>query len=298
MVAIGRLTKRIGFAFALRLLRILALMPYGVSARLGSALGTLLYRIPSSRKRIVHTNLRLCFPNRSEQEYERLALANFRHVIRSYVERGIQWFGSRRAIGKLVSVESAIDLSEADPPPTIYMGFHFVAIEAGSMMYSLTNPIASLYTPMSSQLVDQLAKRQRGRFGAEMISRADSARRTLATLKRGKPVMLAADMDHGHRDSLFVPFFGVPACTLTSIARLARASGARVVPFVTEVLPGYQGYKMTIFAALADYPSHDLQDDARRMNAFLEEQVSRMPEQYYWVHRRFKTRPHGEPSVY
>ena len=280
------------------LLRVFALLPYGVVARVGNGLGALLYRIPSTRRRVVHTNLKLCFPDMSDEERERLARAHFCHVIRSYVERGPQWFGNAAAISRLVEVESAIDLAEAHSRPTIFLGFHFVGIEAGCMMYSTRHPVASLYTPMSNVLFDAMAKRQRGRFGTEMIPRSDSVRRALRVLREGKPVMLAADMDFGLRDSVFVPFFGVPACTLTSVSRLAKAGNARVVPFVTEVLPDYRGYKLTIFEELSEFPSADATVDARRITEFLETQVRRIPAQYYWVHKRFKHRPVGEPAVY
>ncbi|MDE1184126.1 lipid A biosynthesis lauroyl acyltransferase [Paraburkholderia sp.] len=280
------------------LLRAFALLPYGLVARFGNGLGALLYRIPSTRRRVVHTNLKLCFPDLSDVERDQLARAHFCHVIRSYAERGTQWFGNARAIAKLVEVESAIDLSEAHAQPTIFVGFHFVGIEAGCMMYSTRHPVASLYTPMSNVLFDAMACRQRARFGTEMIPRSDSVRRALRVLRAGKPVMLAADMDFGLRDSVFVPFFGVPACTLTSVSRMAKAGNARVVPFVTEVLPDYRGYKLTIFDALSDFPSDDPTVDARRLTEFLETQVRRMPAQYYWVHKRFKHRPAGEAAVY
>lgn len=110
--------------------------------------------------------------------------------------------------------------------------------------------------------------------------------------------MLAADMDHGIENSVFVPFFGVPTCTLTSISRLAKLGRARVVPFVTEVLPDFKGYKLTIFEPLEGFPSESDTNDAARMNAFLEAQIMRFPDQYYWVHRRFKNRPAGVPGVY
>ena len=290
--------NRIGFAFLVALLRMFAVLPYGLVARFGALLGACLYAIPSRRRRIVLVNLRLCFPGRTESEYEQLGRAHFRHVVRSYVERGVQWFGSARDIEQLVQLESSIDLDDPNAPPTIFMGFHFVAIEVGCMLYSMKLPIASLYTPMSDARMCALARSQRGRFGADMIKRSDSARKVLKLLRAGKSVMLAADMDHGVENSVFVPFFGVPACTLTSVSRLARLGGARVVPFVTEVLPDYQGYKMTIFEPLADFPSEDDTVDARRMNAFLETQVLRFPDQYYWVHRRFKHRPEGVPAVY
>ena len=143
-----------------------------------------------------------------------------------------------------------------------------------------------------------MAKAARGRFGADMASRADSARVVLRWLHDRKPVMLGADMDYGIRNSTFVPFFGVPTCTLTAVGRFAKVGRAQVVPFIGEVLPGYKGYRLKVFKPWENYPTGDDEADARRMNAFLEEQIPKMPEQYYWVHKRFKTRPPGVPSVY
>ena len=294
----GRLLGRLGYVLIVVLLRVFAVLPYTLVARFGSALGAILYALPSSRKHIVLVNLRLCFPGKSEREYDDLARDHFRHVVRSYVERGIQWFGSEKRIRKLVYIESRIDLEDRNAPPTIFLGFHFVSIEVGCILYSTRLPAASLYTRMSNTRLCSLARRQRGRFGAEMIERSTSARKIVGLLRSGKPVMLAADMDHGIHNSVFVPFFGVPACTLTSVSRLARLAHARVVPFVTEVLPDYRGYKLTIFEPLSDFPSESDTIDARRMNEFLETRISRCPEQYYWVHRRFKNRPQGVEGVY
>ncbi|APR97221.1 hypothetical protein PATSB16_38870 [Pandoraea thiooxydans] len=291
---------KFGYLFGATLLRALNCLPYGVVGRFGDALGSLLYLIPSSRRRVVHTNLRLCFPHWDDAQRERVARAAFRHAIRSYAERSVQWFADREKMERLVQVESEVDLTDPDMPPTILLGFHFVGIEAGSIFinHALRRPCASLYTPMSNPFFDALAKRQRGRFDAEMISRADSAREVLRVLRERKPIMLAADMDYGLRNSVFVPFFGVQACTLTSISRLAQAGRAQILPIVTEVLPNYRGYKLKVFAPWENYPSGDPVADTRRMNAFLEEQILRMPEQYYWVHKRFKTRPEGEAGVY
>jgi KDO2-lipid IV(A) lauroyltransferase len=290
--------EQLGFGLIVVLLRVFSVLPYKVVARLGSALGATLYALPSHRKHVVHVNLRLCFPGRTEREYDDLARNHFRHVVRSYLERGIQWFGSSPSIRDLVQIESKIDLEDKNAPPTIFMGFHFVGIEVGCMLYSTRLPVAALYTRMSNARLCNLAKRQRGRFGAEMIERSTSARKIVGLLRAGKPVMLAADMDHGTDNSVFAPFFGVPACTLTSVSRLAKLGHARVVPFVTEVLPNFRGYKLTIFEPLDDFPSGCDTTDARRMNAFLEAQILRFPEQYYWVHRRFKHRPPGAPGVY
>jgi KDO2-lipid IV(A) lauroyltransferase len=212
----------------------------------------------------------------------------------------VQWFGSAKKLARLTQVESEVDLTDPDMPPTLLLGFHFVGIEAGSIFlnYALKRPCGSLYQPMSNPEFEAVAKQARGRFDAEMASRADSARIVLRWLRDRKPVMLGADMDYGMRNSAFVPFFGVPACTLTAVSRLAEVGHAQVLPFVGEVLPNYKGYRLKVFKAWENYPTGDDAADARRMNAFLEEQILRMPEQYYWVHKRFKTRPPGEPGFY
>jgi KDO2-lipid IV(A) lauroyltransferase len=291
---------RVGTQLAIALLKFFALLPYGFVARLGDGIGWLLYQIPSRRRAIVHTNLKLCFPEWSDEKREEIAQKHFRHAIRSYLERSVQWFGSLRKLEKLVQVESEIDLSDPDLPPTLLLGLHFVGIEAGSIFINhvLGRQCGALYQPMSNAELDSVAKKARGRFGADMASRADSARVVLRWLRERKPVMLGADMDYGARNSTFVPFFGVPACTLTAVGRFAKVGRAQVVPFIGEVLPGYKGYRLKVFKPWDDYPTGDDDSDARRMNAFLEEQIPLMPEQYYWVHKRFKTRPPGMPSVY
>ncbi|PMS37692.1 KDO2-lipid IV(A) lauroyltransferase [Trinickia symbiotica] len=291
---------RVGTKIAIGLLKLLAMLPYGLVARAGDGLGWLLYQIPSRRRRIVHTNLKLCFPEWSDEKREEVASKHFRQAIRSYLERSVQWFASAKKLDKLVQVDSEIDLTDPDMPPTLLLGFHFVGIEAGSIYINraLRRQCASLYQPMSNPELEEVAKHARGRFGADMASRADSARIVLRWLRERKPVMLGADMDYGLRNSTFVPFFGIPTCTLTAVGRLAKAGNAQVVPFIGEVLPNYKGYRLKVFKPWANYPSGDDETDARRMNAFLEEQIPLMPEQYYWVHKRFKTRPPGMPSFY
>jgi Kdo2-lipid IVA lauroyltransferase/acyltransferase len=292
--------SRYGAKFAIALLKLFALLPYGFIARLGDGLGWLLYQIPSHRKRVVHINLKLCFPEWNDERCEEVAQKHFRHAIRSYLERSVQWFGSAKKLEKLVHVDSEIDLNDPDLPPTLFLGFHFVGIEAGSIFlnYSLHRTCGSLYQPMSNPELEAVAKAARGRFDAEMASRADSARIVLRWLRDRKPVMLGADMDYGMRNSTFAPFFGVPACTLTAVGRLAKVGHAQVVPFIGEVLPNYKGYRLKVFKPWENYPTGDDDLDARRMNGFLEEQIPRIPEQYYWVHKRFKTRPPGEPGFY
>jgi Kdo2-lipid IVA lauroyltransferase/acyltransferase len=139
----------------------------------------------------------------------------------------------------------------------------------------------------------------RTRFGRQRaLARQQGVRAGLAAIKEHLPFYYLPDMDYGPRDSVFVPFFGVPAATVTGLARLARLARARVVPCVTRMLPGGAGYEVRCFAAWDDFPGDDPVADTRRMNAFIEERVREMPEQYFWTHKRFKTRPPGEPRWY
>ncbi len=295
-----RALKWLSESLAIGLLRGLAYLPYGWIARFGAALGVLLYQLPSQRKQIIQKNLALCFPEWSSEHRERVAARHFQHAIRSFVERSVQWFAPASKLEKLVQIESQVDLADPNLPPTIFLGYHFVGLEAGALFlnYSLHRPCGAAFQPLTNARIDVIAKKSRSRFGATMLPRTDSARALLRMLHKRMPVMLSSDMDHGVGNSIFVPFFGVPACTLTSISRLAKAAQAQVAPFVCEVLPNYRGYKLRIFAPWDHYPSDNLIADTRRMNAVLEEQIARIPEQYYWLHRRFKTRPAGEAGLY
>ena len=131
-----------------------------------------------------------------------------------------------------------------------------------------------------------------------LLSRQDGARSSIKAMRSGRPFYYLPDMDFGRRDSVFVPFFGVETATITGLSRLARAAGAAVVPCITRMLPGGQGYVVDIGEAWADFPTRDVSADSARMNAYIESVVRSQPEQYYWVHRRFKTRPEGQPRVY
>jgi len=261
--------KILGYWLLLGLLRFVSTLPYALVARTGSILGAVLYRLPSHRKRAVLVNLRLRLPMKTECEHKDLALAYFRHVVHSYLERGFHWFGSARTINRLVRVDSAIDRGSPDALPTIFMGFHFVGIEVGCMLYSSRLPVAALYARMSNARAYELARCQRGRFGADMIERSASARQAVRSLRAGISLMLAAG--YGPRNSSFgvAPLFGVPACTFSSVWHPARLAGAGALPFVTEVVPGPRGYKLTIFEPLENYSTNDESLDAGTMNAFL-----------------------------
>ncbi len=297
---IGKLFTLLGIA----LLKLLSYLPYPWVARFGEGLGSLLYRIPSRRKRVVQTNLRLCFPELTDEEREHLARETFRMVLRSYAERGIFWCGSEKQVRKWVQMDDQAGLRALHGTPHILVTLHLAGVEAGSMRLTLHlrdhTPLSgnSLYTTQSNRLFDGYVKRWRSRFGANMIPRTQNIRDVVRLVRNGELMQLIADMDFGARESVFAPFFGVNAASLAAVSRLARMTGAKVVPSYTEMLPDYQGYVIHVLPPVENFPTADVEADTRRMNAFFESVIRPRIAEYYWVHKRFKTRPEGEPGVY
>ncbi|EKZ97542.1 lipid A biosynthesis lauroyl acyltransferase [Cupriavidus metallidurans] len=286
------------------LLTVLGKLPYPFVARFGEALGSILFMIPNPRREVVRANLRLCFPDKTDAEIEAMSRETYRKVFRSFAEGGIFWTCNEKKMRQLVQINDQGDLPSLDGSPHILVTLHLSGLEAGAIRLTmhLRDTVgrsgASLYTVQKNALFDDFLKVARGRFGANMISRNDSVRNILRVLKKGEALQLISDMDFGERDSEFVPFFGVEALTLTSVSRLARLAGAKVVPIYTEQLPDYKGYVLHILPPWDDYPGESVTDDTRRMNAFFEDAIRPRVPDYYWVHKRFKHRPPGEPDIY
>jgi KDO2-lipid IV(A) lauroyltransferase len=297
--SLGRLFTWLGIG----LLHALSYLPYGVVARFGEGLGSLLYRLPSRRKNVVQTNLGLCFPEKSVAEREALARDTFRMVFRSFAERGIFWCGSDQQVRRWVEVNDQANLPALYGTPHIIVNLHLAGVEAGGIrvtQYLRDHQLAghSLYTTQSNRLMDAHMKKWRGRFGGHMMARTQNTRDVVRMIRKGEVMQLIADMDFGARDSVFVPFFGVPAASLAAVSRLARLTNAKVIFAYTEMLADYRGYRVHLLPPETDFPSEDVVADTRRMNAFFESVIRPRIAEYYWVHKRFKTRPPGEPSVY
>lgn len=286
------------------LLTVLGKLPYPLVARFGEGLGSLLYLFPSGRREVVRANLRLAFPDKSDAEIAELSRQSFRSVFRSFAERGIFWTGSEAQMRRWVQIDDQANLVALDGEPHILVTLHLSGVEAGAIRLTIYlrdhvgRSGASLYTKQKNALFDGFLKQARGRFGANMIARNDSVRDIIRCLKKGEALQLISDMDFGERDSEFVPFFGAQALTLTSVSRLARLTGAKVVPMYTEQLPDYRGYVLRILPAWDSYPGESVTGDTRRMNAFFEDCIRPRIAEYYWVHKRFKHRPPGEPEIY
>lgn len=284
---------------ALVLFWLLHLLPLRLLAPLGKGLGLLVYWIAWERRRVVRTNLRLCFPGMDDGERERLSRRHFRAFGRTVLEHGILWWGSEARIRRLVRFEGRENLDREIGRPLIVLVPHFVGLDMGGIRVSIDYSMMSMYSHQKNKVLDDILLHGRTRFGESvLVSRQDGVRPVIRHLRGGGAFFYLPDMDLGPRDSVFVPFFGVPAATVTALSRLVRLTGARVVPCITRQLPDAQGYVSRFYPAWADFPGASVEDDTRRMNAFIEERAREMPEQYYWLHKRFKTRPPGEPRFY
>ena len=284
---------------ALGLLWLLRLLPLRVLAPLGRGLGLLYYLLGRMRRNVALTNLGLCFPHWSESERRRVARAHFQAMGRAVLEEGILWWSSKERIQRLVRVEGIEHLEAARARPLIALAPHFIGLDMGGTRLSTEWSGCNMYRRQSNAVMDRMLLRGRTRFLPQrLFSRRDGIRPIVRAMREGLPFHYSPDQDYGPRDSIFVPFFGVPAATITGVSRIARLARAAVVPVVTRQLPGAGGYVVTFYPAWSDFPTGDEERDTRRVNEFIEQRVLEMPEQYLWVHRRFKTQPPGKPRYY
>ncbi len=284
---------RIGL-FAMWLLHFL---PLPVLALFGQMLGLLLYLLGRERRRVARINLRLCFPAMKDSARESLLRQHFRALGRSFLEHNLLWWSSKKRLKKLIRIEGMENWEAVSSRPVIWFAPHFVGLDMGGVRLSCDYAGASVYSHQKNAKFDEMLLHGRSRFGnSTLLSRQDGLRPVIRALKKKLPLYYLPDMDFGIRDGSFVPFFGVKAATVNGLSRLASLTGAAVVPCVTRQLSW--GYTVKFYPAWDNYPSGDIEADTRRMNAFIEERVLEMPEQYYWLHKRFKTRPEGEKSFY
>lgn len=279
------------------LMRLLTWLPFPLLAACGRGLGRLLYVLGRERRRVTLINLGLCFPTLSAQEKSALAKRHFALFGRSFLERGLLWWSSPERIRRRVRLEGREHLDALKGKPVILLVPHFLGLDAAWTRLSMEYDMSGIYANQKNPVFNALLYEGRARFGKSlMLSRQDGTRRSVKAIKSGYPFFYLPDLDYGPRDALFVPFFGVPAATITGLSRLARLTGATVLPVIARMTES--GYVVRIGAPWQDFPGESIEADTRRMNAFIEAEVLKMPEQYYWLHKRFKTRPPGEKRPY
>ena len=272
-------------------------LPLRIIAAVGSLTGAILFWLIPERRKVTRINLEKCFPHLPPDERERLARAHFRAFCRAFIEQGILWWSPRERIEKLVTVEGIDALKTVPNSKIIVFAPHFVGFEATLFRLALEFPVGMMYSRQKDPLFEARLLRGRTRFGGVMFPRQAGIKTGIQVIESGTLYYYLPDLDFGPKRSVFVPFFGVPAATVTGLAYIARTTGAAVVPCVTRMLPG-GGYVARLYPAWSGFPSGDEVRDARRMMAFVEERVLEMPEQYFWLHKRFKTRPEGEARFY
>jgi KDO2-lipid IV(A) lauroyltransferase len=275
-------------------------LPQAVLPWLGRRLGALVLRVPSPRRRIAAANIRLCFPELDATQQKALVEANLRDIGSMMVEFALGWMGSDRRMAALPTRIEGLEhlqAARARGKGVLLVGGHFSHLELCARLVSQRIRIAGMYRRMDSTVFEWVVLRARLHYAAAMFDK-DDIRGTVKYLRSGGTLWYAPDQDMRSKETVFVPFFGVPAATITATHHLARLSGAVVIPFFHRRLPGSQGYVLRLAAPLENFPGPDMLDDTARVNACIEQMVREAPAQYLWVHKRFKTRPPGQPAIY
>jgi Kdo2-lipid IVA lauroyltransferase/acyltransferase len=288
------------YRLVILIVRALALLPLPALRAVGKALGIAVHALAKRRVGIARTNLRLCFPELSEAERSEIARSVIIHFMQAWLDRGWLWHANEATLRARLKVTGNTDALKAKP--TILFAPHFFGLDAGWTALNLHaaatgTTCATLYSKQPDPASDAwiLAGRQRI-ASPTVLTHEDGTRALVAAIKRGEPLYFLPDMDYHAREAVFAPFFGVPANTITSMSRLAKVTRAQVIPAITRMTDS--GYELHIGKPWPDYPIGDDQADATRMNAELETHINTMRDQYWWVHKRFKTRPVGAASVY
>lgn len=289
--------KTVFIYLAVGLLWLLHWLPLPVTRAIGSVLGRLLYAFGRERREVAKINLRLCFPDKSEEEIDRLARAHVIAFSRAALDRVFAWWSSAARLKRLCRVTGIEHLKDPAGRPVIMLCPHFVGLDAAATRLSIDVLACSVFSAQKNEVINRLLYRGRTRFNETiLLSRQDGMRKIVKALKDGYPFYYLPDQDFGPKESIFVPFFGVQAATIPALSRLVRLTGACVVPIIVRQVP--TGYDVEVMPPWESFPGESVEADTAYMNRFIESQVLRMPEQYFWLHKRFKTRPPGEQRFY
>jgi KDO2-lipid IV(A) lauroyltransferase len=288
------------------LLRKMGRWPQAVRHQLAETVATLAYHLVKKRAQVARINLKKCFPEWSDEQIEQNLKAHFRYFAHGLVDRSLFWFGDLKAFDdNIIKVdEHYLHEAIAKQRPIIILAPHFMGLDVGGLSINFDREMATMYQRQSNLVMDELMREGRGRSGqAHLYSRQDGVRGLVKLLRKNIPLYYLPDMDFGKQDAIFSPFFGVQAATLTALPKLAKLTNALIVPCVTRIdkealAHGQTLYRAQFYPAWDGYPGEDEAASVREMNAFIEARILEEPSQYLWMHKRFKTRPDGEPSFY
>ena len=287
--------------FGFFLARAVSVLPLPIVAVVGAVLGELLFIIVPSRRRITIRNISACFPSLNRFQVWSLARQNYRAMSQAIFDTAISWWSSDKRLRRLTRFTNREYYDEAlkgDRPIILLMG-HFIAMEVGGLALSMERPLIDIYKAPSNPVAHLLVVHGLNRSGfATLVEKHEGLKPVLRAMKAGEPLCYLPDQDQGISNAVFVPFFGIPASTLNLLGKLAKTANAVVIPCFARQLSWGRGYEVIFKEPLKDFPADDEVLDATRMNKVIEDAVREMPEQYFWVHKRFKTRPEGEPDFY
>jgi Kdo2-lipid IVA lauroyltransferase/acyltransferase len=279
-------------------MRLIAPLPLAWVRALGALLGYVLYLLVVPRRKVVMTNLALCFPQTSIAQRRQWARQGFVYFAQAWFDRSWLWHAKPDTVRSRLKITGAVHELEGNSP-TIIFAPHFYGLDAGGTALNQQSgrPMVSIYTPQRNQAVDAWLHDGRRRWGQlRLFYRDEGVKGIITALRAGELLYLLSDMNFGPSESIFVPFYGVQAATVPSLSRFAKLGRAKVVPVVSRMTR--DGYEVQVHKAWENFPSADVNADTAFMNHWLEQVINTMPSQYYWVHKRFKTRPEGEPYLY
>ena len=282
----------------LKLLQCIGFLPLSVLRAMGTMVGLTLYVGARWRRHVVLQNLRVCFPEKSESKRQEIAKQAFVYFAQAWFDRSWLWHRSPSCIQARVRFTGFVDELKADVPTVIFAP-HFVGLDVGWTLLTLrvTKHFTTIFTPQSNAAAGAWMTQGRSRFGqVQLLQREDGVKTIVSSLRNNVWLYLLPDMNFGPEESIFVPFFGESAATVPSLSRFAKLGRARVLPVVTRMTSN--GYEVEVHHAWNDFPTDDAQADTALMNQRLETYIQDMPAQYFWVHKRFKTRPEGADPIY
>lgn len=283
------------------LLWLASLLPLSVIAAIGVLLGELLYRSFSSRRNVVIRNLETCFPEKSHTEIQALARKNFHETGKAVAATGLAWWAPRKRLDSLVGFEGEehLDAALKTGRPVILLFGHCVALEIAGCYLASRYTVLDIYRKPKNKLLNAVMRNRRTRWGqGTLVEFKEGLKPVLRCLKNGHVFFYLPDQDFGRKRTIFVPFFGVQTATLTTLGKICKSTNAVVVPSFINQRSGAKGYEIIFEKMLENYPKGDDYTDALTMNQVTEQLIRRYPDQYFWLHKRFKTRPEGEPSFY
>jgi Kdo2-lipid IVA lauroyltransferase/acyltransferase len=278
---------------------IIAHLPYRLSMVIGKLTGYLLYFFGHSRRRITTVNIGLCFPELSESEQKQLIKQTTIDSGVGFAEMCISWFNHQRINPEMIEIQGGQNLlnAAAEGRGVILVGAHYTTLDLGGVLVAQSHPVGVMYRSNKNPLFDLVLRNSRGKFCDTIIERGDM-RAVIRYIKKGGVMWYAPDQDYGPKQAVFAPFFGIEAATITVIPRLVKVNQSPVLILGHHRKPDSSGYMLSISEPVVDFPTGDDRADATRINGLLEGEIRKYPEQYMWLHRRFKTRPEGEEKVY